>query len=76
MKDDLTRDMEALDGRTKAEAASERIDVVLEGRDDNEALTDLLVDVMHWAKVSGHDFQAALSTAEMHFSFETDDDEG
>lgn len=74
MKDEITLDSEELDGITATDAATERIDLILaEQHDQDAALTDLLTDVMHWAKSTGHDFDAALKSAEMHFSRETDD---
>lgn len=38
-------------------------------------LTDTLADLMHWAHANGQDFDAALSTATMHFSEERNEDE-
>lgn len=45
------------------------------GEDDQTNLADFLAYVMHWAKVQGIDFEAALSTAQMHFAFETEDED-
>jgi len=36
----------------------------------NDAVTDLLTDLMHWAKLTGRDFEHSLDTARMHFSEE------
>lgn len=38
---------------------------------DDANLTDLLADLMHWAKRKGHCFGDALDTARMHFDHET-----
>lgn len=35
--------------------------------DDDDRLTDLLTDLMHWARFSGFDFDAALDRARMHY---------
>lgn len=36
------------------------------GSDRADVLVDLLTDLMHWAKIEGQDFNAALATAQMH----------
>ena len=43
------------------------------GDDHNsdEALIDLLVDLMHKARISGQDFKEALRLAEIHYESET-----
>ena len=41
------------------------------GTDDEDALSDLLCDLMHWCDRNDSDFDAALSTAQMHYEAET-----
>lgn len=41
------------------------------GTDDEDALTDLLCDLMHWADRADYDFQAALTRATDHYAAET-----
>ena len=36
----------------------------------DEALTDMLTDLMHWASHKGRDFEQALDTARIHFDAE------
>ncbi|MGE3227889.1 MAG: hypothetical protein AB7J30_00420 [Hyphomicrobium sp.] len=36
----------------------------------DEALTDLLADLMHWTAVTGRDFEHTLDTARIHFDAE------
>lgn len=36
----------------------------------DDAVTDLLTDLMHWAKLTGRDFERSLDAARMHFSEE------
>ena len=43
--------------------------------DDEETLTDLLVDLRHWAKAQKIDFAAAVETSDLHWSMETPDSE-
>ena len=38
---------------------------------DEPELADLLADAMHWCQAKGHDFEAMLETARMHFDAET-----
>lgn len=38
--------------------------------EDSEAVTDILADLMHYCKIEGEDFEAALDTARMHFEAE------
>jgi hypothetical protein len=86
-KDDFTIDTESESGTTKREAAAERMPAVLAlysslvnggGSDAQENLTDLLADLMHWAAATQEDeedrvdFDAALSSAQLHFDFESD----
>jgi hypothetical protein len=46
------------------------------GTDEEDALGDLLCDLMHWCDRSGHDFNAALSRAGAHYEAETVPPEG
>ena len=41
------------------------------GTDDEDALGDLLCDLMHWCDRNGYDFDAAFSRARMHHEAET-----
>jgi hypothetical protein len=44
------------------------------GTDDEDALGDLLCDLMHWSDRNNYDFDAALSRARMHYEAETTPD--
>ena len=46
------------------------------GTDYEDALGDLLCDLMHWSDRSNFDFEAALSRARMHYEAETTEDAG
>lgn len=41
------------------------------GTDREDALPDLLANLMHWADREGTDFNANLETARMHYEAET-----
>jgi hypothetical protein len=41
------------------------------GADAEEALGDLLCDLMHWSDRNNFDFEAALDRARMHYEAET-----
>ena len=41
------------------------------GSDNEDALCDLLCDLMHWADYEGYDFEAALLRAQHHYLAET-----
>jgi hypothetical protein len=41
------------------------------GTDDEDALTDLLCDLMHWSDRHGGDFENALRLARLHYEAET-----
>ena len=41
------------------------------GTDEEDALCDLLAELMHWADRSGHDFDAVLHRARDHYEAET-----
>jgi hypothetical protein len=41
------------------------------GTDQEDAITDLLADLMHWADRNGCDFHAALERARLHYEAET-----
>lgn len=43
------------------------------GADHEEALGDLLADLMHWADRHNFDFEAALFRAQAHYEAETTD---
>jgi hypothetical protein len=40
------------------------------GADDEDALTDLLCDLMHWSDRNGADFETDLRLARMHYEAE------
>jgi hypothetical protein len=71
MTDTLPPDPEGLnDNRVHWAAAAFQCFQDETGADD-EALGDLLCDLMHWCDRSSSDFEAALSTARMHYDAET-----
>jgi hypothetical protein len=41
--------------------------------DDEDALTDLLADLMHWSDRAGFDFEQALERARCHYDAETEE---
>lgn len=41
------------------------------GTDDEDALSDLLADLRHWADRQNYDFEAALLRAQDHYEAET-----
>jgi hypothetical protein len=41
------------------------------GTDDEDALSDLLADLMHWADRNNYDFEAAVERARGHYEAET-----
>jgi hypothetical protein len=41
------------------------------GTDDEDSVADLLCDLMHWCDRDDVDFDAALSSARMHYEAET-----
>jgi hypothetical protein len=45
------------------------------GTDDEDALCDLLCDLMHWSDRNDSDFEAELERARMHYEAETVGDE-
>jgi hypothetical protein len=46
------------------------------GTDDEDALGDLLTDLMHWSDRNIYDFEAALCRAHEHYEAETTSDDG
>ena len=44
---------------------------LLTGADDEDALGDLLCNLIHWCDRNHFDFEAALSRARMHYEAET-----
>ena len=81
-KDDLTHSFEDMEGRSKQEASAENAARAFAGYTNNPGsdepvdettFSDLLGDLMHYAKEHEIDFDDALSTAERHFEAETDD---
>jgi len=59
------------DDRAEWAAASLRHFQCTTGADYDDALTDLLCDLMHWSDRNDFDFDAALSRARMHYDAET-----
>lgn len=45
------------------------------GTDDEDALGDLLTDLMHWSDRNNYDFEAAICRASGHYEAETASDE-
>jgi len=46
--------------------------MMVTGTDEEDALGDLLADLMHWADRNGYDFDAALDPGRWHYDAETD----
>lgn len=46
------------------------------GTDDEDALSDLLADLMHWSDRKNYDFDAALCRGRGHYEAETASDDG
>lgn len=42
------------------------------GAESEDALSDLLADLMHWCDQNGQDFEVELNRAQCRFDFETD----
>lgn len=40
------------------------------GSEDSEALTDLLCDLMHWADLTGNEFETHLKLSRIHYKAE------
>lgn len=64
--------------RTNAERAAEVARMIARGswgptNDDTTAVVDLLADVMHFCDARSVDFDAALSKATDHFSYEREE---
>jgi len=90
VKDAMTLDFEREHGKTKRESAVERLDPLVEqyvratpgesGEPVQTILEDLLADLMHWSAAQDPeeevDFNRALSTAQMHYDHEHDDEDG
>ncbi len=80
-KDDIAWSDEEMHGSTKQERSAERMAPLFEhyvsliggGEDERTNLADMLADWMHWAKENEVDFDAALSSAQMHYEHEHDD---
>lgn len=70
--DDLPPDPEGMND-SRAEWAEEALQTFMTrtGTDREDALGDLLSDLMHWADRNGTDFKAALRTADAHYHEET-----
>lgn len=61
----------------RAEWGGEAIDRFqqITGTEDEDALADLLCDLMHWARESNQSFHLELCRAVTHYEAETDDNE-
>jgi hypothetical protein len=59
------------DDRAKWAQAALRAFRKATGADEEEALGDLLSDLMHWSDRNNFDFEAALDRARMHYDAET-----
>ena len=59
------------DDRAEWAAAALRAFQCWTGTDYNDALTDLLGDLMHWCDRNSAEFDSALSMARMHYEAET-----
>jgi hypothetical protein len=68
---DLPPDPEGLNGNRAHWAAAALRCFQGETGADDEALGDLLCDLMHWCDRNSSDFDAALSAARMHYEAET-----
>jgi hypothetical protein len=63
------------DDRAKWAQAALRAFRKATGADAEEALGDLLTDLMHWSDRNNFDFDAALDRARMHYEAETASEE-
>jgi hypothetical protein len=58
----------------RIQSAEDAIDANQHGsrwrNDDEGALTDILADLMHWAKANNHDFNECARIAKSHFDAE------
>lgn len=64
------------DERAEWAAASLRHFQCVTGADYDDALADLLADLMHWSDRNGSDFDATLSRARMNYEAETTGESG
>lgn len=67
----LPPDLENLNDRAEWAAAALRHFQCTTGTDYEDALGDLLCDLMHWSDRDNFDFEAALARARMHYEAET-----
>ena len=63
------------DDRAKWAATALRAFRKATGADEEDALGDLLADLMHWSDRNNFDFDAALDRARMHYEAETTGEE-
>jgi hypothetical protein len=59
------------DGRAAWAATALQHFAFITGADGEDALTDLLVNLMHWCDRSSADFNKHLATARLHYEAET-----
>jgi len=59
------------DKRSAWAGASVRLFQATTGCDEEDALCDLLADLMHWADRSNYDFDATIARAQYHYDAET-----
>jgi len=72
MKTDLPLDPEQMnDDRAEWAAAALRHFQCITGADYDDALGDLLCDLIHWSDRNEFDFDAALLRARLHYAAET-----
>jgi hypothetical protein len=61
----------------RADWADKAINTFIEttGTDPEDALSDLLCDIMHWCDIyEAHDFDVALQRAKGHYDYEIEED--
>ena len=74
-KTDLPPDPDGMnDDRSTWAGAALALFTQLTGTEEEDALGDLLADLMHWADRKGYDFDAALQGARSHYVAETADE--
>jgi hypothetical protein len=72
MSNTLPPDPENMNNR-RAQLAGAALSTFMKetGTDREDALGDLLADLMHWADRNGYDFDAALERGRYHYEAET-----
>jgi hypothetical protein len=62
------------DSRARWAGAAVSVFMKETGTDQEDAMADLLADLMHWADRNQYDFDAALERARLHYHAETGGD--